>query len=102
MTENTDASELTKPKRTCATTREMHLRRAGELRVWLHETAGKDQERADRYGVTPFSKRVLRRQAKLMRSRAASLRWLIERERERNLLPILEPVEQKPFVLTED
>lgn len=89
MTENADAPESTPETTTCDTTtsRSQHLARADVLNEYLCRYANGNG--------TPLGLTVLSQLA-------ASLRWLIEREKKRNLLPILEPVEEKPFVLTED
>jgi hypothetical protein len=83
MTEaDTANTEPIPPRRTDATTRETRLVRLDALDLYL----------SGEFGADPSTKRIW----------AADLRWLILRERARNLLPILEPVDEKPFVLTDD
>lgn len=91
MTNDTEATESTKPSKTAETTRLQHLNRLEALERSLFAAA---------LDVVKAGEEAAGAQDKYLQ--AESLRWIIERERKRNLLPILEPVEEKPFVLTED
>ncbi len=72
MTNNTDATELAKPNKTNETTRETHLNRVYEISYLLGHLRGEARIAGNE------------REAKRLAEQAASLRWLIERERARS------------------
>lgn len=76
----TDGSNReTETKRTDETTRSQHLSRATRVAAWLDRVATGDETLAQSSGAKRLHER-----AKQMHGEAASLRWLIERERARS------------------
>lgn len=94
MTENTDASALTETKRTDETTRSQHLSRLEDLRVRLEALAKACRQwgrqwnsKRERYEDAPPLTLLhphAGNAASMTDDLAASLRWLIERERARS------------------
>ena len=101
-TNDTASTESTQPSKTDETTRETHLARLEELWLDLNQWAAEDERFARMAPELAVRRDHLLGRSAETHERAASLRWLIDREQKRNLLPIFEPVEEKPFVLSED
>lgn len=90
MTKGTDATELTPPKRTDdgTTSCEQHLSKATELREWL-DTTGAEHRRKEtntttRDGRTTYREPMACDLGQRMYDWAATVRYLIEREKSRS------------------
>lgn len=77
----TDTKNSTATKRTPETSRQMYLARAEGLIVWLEAVVAQEVETA-KWAGEPVDERKRRRDRQAT-ERAASVRWLIEREQER-------------------